>query len=41
MHGRGDVHLQSFIGQPEGNEQLGRPWYIWKYNIKTDLKEIG
>jgi hypothetical protein len=27
-------------GKPEGRRQLGRPRYIWKDNIKTDLQAM-
>jgi hypothetical protein len=25
----------------EGKKQFGRPRYVWEYNIKMDLQEIG
>jgi len=29
------------MGEPEGDEQLGRPRNRWERNIKMDLKEVG
>jgi hypothetical protein len=30
-----------FVGNQEGNRQLGRPRLRWVDNIKMDLREIG
>ena len=30
-----------FVGKPEGKRPLGRHRRRWKYNIKTDLQEVG
>jgi hypothetical protein len=28
------------VVKPEGKSSLGRHKYIWRYNVKIDLKEI-
>ena len=37
----GRCAFKILIGKSSGKRPLGRPWRIWEYNIKMDLKEIG
>jgi hypothetical protein len=32
---------KSFVGKRVGKRPFEKPRHIWKYNIKTNLKEVG
>jgi hypothetical protein len=29
------------VGKPDGKRPFGRPRYIWEYNIKMNVQEVG
>jgi hypothetical protein len=35
----GDEKYEIFVGKPEEDRPLGRPWRRWENNIKIDLEE--
>jgi hypothetical protein len=39
--GRKGMHIELFVGKPEGKRLIGRPRRRFVDNIKTDLIEIG
>jgi hypothetical protein len=39
--GEGRGVYRVLVGKPEGKRPLGIPRLIWKYNIKTNLQEVG
>ena len=41
LNGKRRGAYRILVGKPDGKRQLGRPRFVWKDNIKIDIKELN